>query len=41
MEIRKYKEEDIPAMLRIWNQVVRLGTIPQAFCSYYRLSELR
>ena len=25
MEIRKYREEDIPAMVRIWNKVVEEG----------------
>lgn len=25
MEIRKYREDDIPAMLRIWNKVVEEG----------------
>lgn len=25
MEIRKYKESDIPAMVRIWNKIVEEG----------------
>ena len=33
MEIRKYKEEDIPEMIRIWNSVVEEGVaFPQDEC---------
>ena len=33
MEIREYKEKDIPAMIRIWNEVVEEGVaFPQEDC---------
>ena len=33
MEIREYKEKDIPAMIRIWNEVVEEGVaFPQEGC---------
>ena len=33
MEIRKYSEKDIPAMIRIWNEVVEEGiAFPQEDC---------